>query len=161
MDATIKQGETRRLPAPVNARSLRFWGEGGNETVEVSDSVAVLPAAITTKLREGRYASEWTVVDPDTNDTTLPDGPVFEVVASGQHQRDVALTQNERILQAARKALETASGSSEITIDVQGFSASYTSRQELVTFVNTMEQRVARERGHPPIKGRRLSQWLR
>ena len=117
----------------------------------MADAEAVVSSMRTGTLRPGRYASEWRVVAAN-GDVSLPAGPSFEIVAGGLRQREVAQTQNERILVAARNALETASASSEISLDVAGYSASFASRLELLEFVGRMEQRVARERGKSPIR---------
>ena len=114
------------------------------------------PRDRTAALRTGRYATEWRVV-ASNGDVSLPAGPTFDLVAGGLRQREVAQTQNERILEAAKKALETASESSEVSIDVSGYSASFASRVELLDFIARMENRVARERGRSPI---RMRQWL-
>ena len=63
--------------------------------------------------------------------------------------RDSPTTRNERTLEAARAALETAAGSTDIGFAVEGASFTFESRAELLAFVRQMELRVAHERGLP------------
>ena len=146
----VKRGETVTLDAPAGATTLRLAGAGKLVEVAVHDSQAVVDAAMTAKLPAGDYRSEWTIVDASGR-TTLPDGPRLLVVESLSidERRESPRTQNERMLEAARKALETAGASAEIGFAVEGASFTFESRRELLAFVRGLELRVARERRMP------------
>lgn len=56
-------------------------------------------------------------------------------------------TQMQRILDAAWKALETASGNSAISVSVDSFSETFENRRSLLLFINDMERLVKAEQG--------------
>ena len=151
-NATLRIGETLVLDAPANAVSFRIFGEGAAETAEVRGGKAVVPAETTARWRPGQYRSGWRVVEG--NVVSLPDGPDFQVADSAfsSRGRSVAATFNERVLAAARKALETAAEGTAVSVSTDGFSSSFETRAELLAFVAMMETRVARERGAPRVR---------
>ena len=146
----VKRGETLTLAAPMGATALRIAGAGKLATVNVSEGSAVVDAATTAQLPAGVYGTEWAVADADGR-VRLPDGPRLLVVESlsVDELRDSPVTERERVLAAARKALETAAVSGEIGFTVQDASFTFESRAELLAFVRGLELRLAHERGLP------------
>ena len=144
----LKRGETAVFQAPDDAVALRIAGAGKLVKVDVVEGLAVVTAAVTATMPPGRYGSEWEVVDADGR-VTLPDGPMLLLAPSlsTDETRDSPTTPNERALEAARAALETAAGSADIGFAVEGASFTFESRGELLTFVRQLELRVAHERG--------------
>ena len=145
----LKHGATLSIDAPSGATNLRLGGAGKLLVVAVVDGVAVVDAQTSIGLAAGDYVSEWEVVVDGA--TALPAGPRITVVESllKDALRQAPQTSNERILAAARTALETAAGSAELSFTVNDASFAFETRGDLLKFVRDMEYRVAKERGLP------------
>ena len=142
----VKRGATLSVYAPNGATKWRLGGAGKLLVVEVVDGAAVVDGATTATLPAGDYASEWEVLDGAA--VALPAGPRIRVVESlhTDSVRQAPATSNERILAAARRTLETAAASAELSFAVDGASFSFEGRGDLLRFVREIELRVAHER---------------
>lgn len=139
------------ISAIPNAVSFTMAGAGHKiGPVDVVDGTVMVTAEQTTNAPAGVYDSEWKVVDGV--ETSLPSGPRITIADSLAHgdRRTVEKTQNQRILEAALKTLETASASSDLTVNSGVYSFSFESRRELYAYVQRLRVAVAREQGKPP-----------
>ena len=145
---TLKRGATLSVGAPANATRLRLGGAGKLLIVDVADGRAVVTAETSRTLPIGDYATEWEI---GADEVALPAGPRIRVAESllADEVRMVAQTHNERVLDAARTALETAAQSADLSFSIDGSSFSFESRNDLLAFVRRIELRVARDRNLP------------
>lgn len=149
---TIKRGETLLLTAPEGATLLNMAGAGHKVgPVDVVDGVAVVSADDTKASPAGEYRTEWRVVDAQGN-VSLPSGQrvVVQQSLDVDSLNTIEPTQYERILQAAKDALESAAASGDVSVSTGDTTFTFETRAELLSFVNRLEKLVARRRGRKP-----------
>ena len=130
----LPSGGSRRYELPVDVpetASLRVVGQGRTVDFAQSDGYATL---ITTGFPVGDYNAYWSWVADGVPHLLRTEG--FEVKPVEGPDQD------ERILKAAKDALESASGSDQLSISVDGASFNFMGRLELLAFVNRMERKV-------------------
>ena len=147
MQIELKRGEQISISAPAGATQLFVAGAGKRiEPIDVVDGTAVLTSATTETMPPGEYMTEWKVVDADGS-VRLPDGcriTVSQSLATDHDElRTVPVTQYERILAAAKDALESAAGDGAISVSTGESNFSFESRNELLSFVSRLEPVVA------------------
>lgn len=144
---TAKRGSPLEIIAPDDATTLRVAGEGHSASADVADGAATFD---TSEFPVGRYQSEW-----EFSDGRLSVGPKFVVDPSLKQDgiKDAGLTYEERMLAAAKKTLEVASGSTDISFSVDSTNYSFESRGDLLAYVNRLESKVKRMK--QPIRKRR------
>lgn len=119
-------------PIAPDTATLRISGEGRTVDYAQDGGEAVVNAV---GLPVGEYRVYWAWVDNSGIPHLLRTDGILVKPVEGPDQ-------DERILAAAKDALEKASGSDQITLNVEGYSASFMSRLELLAFVNRMERKV-------------------
>ena len=139
MALQIRRGATADFVAPPDAAKLRVAGAGHSAAAAVADGNAAFD---TSAMPIGLYQSEW-----EHGDGRLAEGPRFEIVPSLKIDKltDAEPPQDERILAAARRALEVASASTDIGFSVAESSWSFENRGDLLSFVQRMESKVGRK----------------
>ena len=135
----VVQGGSVPYEAPSTvppAAQLRVVGQGKTENFAQTDGAA---HAVITNFPTGEFRAFWVWTDDQGVPHLLrTDG--FEVKPLEGPDQD------ERILKAAKDALEAASGSDRVSLSVEGSSFSFMDRNELLAFVNRMERKVRNNR---------------
>ena len=146
----LPRGSTLAFSAPDGATALTLGGAGKRATVPVGeDGRAVIEASVSTTLPAGLYQSEW-MVDGDDG-VELRVGPRVRVIKSItiDGEREQPSLPEEEMLAAAQQALLTASGTGAVSISAGGQSTTFQSRNELLSFIQRLENRIADKRRRP------------
>lgn len=134
----VVQGGSIPYEAPVSVPPegvLRVVGQGKTQDFEQSNGSAT---AVIANFPLGLFQCYWSWTADGVPHLLRTDG--FEVKPLEGPDQD------ERILKAAKDALEAASGSDRVSLSVEGSSFSFMDRNELLAFVNRMERKVRNSR---------------
>ena len=141
-------GESVDLTAPVDAvasSQLTMSGAGKTYMTNAVDGRVRIPGNVTADWPAGLYGTQWQWQDGTA--TRIVSGPRYELVKplSSQCPADL-VSPDEALLAAIDAALLTTAGSGEISVSLEGFTTSFESRAELLTFRDRVARRVRRAR---------------
>ena len=152
---TLTIGSTLTLTAPVNATELTLGGNRGVFSANVQDGTATFSATETEQIPPGNFRTQWKIVAPN-GDVSFSMGPEIETELPLSTNPTQPQTPNEKMLAAAYKALENASGSTAISVSTGENSFSFETRDDLLSFITRLETRIRKAKRGTPFGTRRM-----
>ena len=147
--STLRVGTTTKatFAAPADGAIVQFAARGEGKSLTLSPPAPAETVTFdiaTADLPPGDYAYDVLARMPDGQMLVAFEGRfgVAERVSATGPQR----TKYERMLAAAETALEAASGSTEISVSLEGISTSFEARAELLAYVVNLRRKVREEK---------------